>query len=263
MDVRSVLIERGIRPERRLGQYFLADEGVATRMVTYAAVTRNDIVLEIGAGAGSLTEHLSRAAKKVYAVEKDQALVALLRERFETEASVVELLEGDVLELPLPVFDKVVASIPFMISARLTYKLLLSEADFGLAVLLVQREFAERLVAAPRADAYGRLSVVAQALTDVAILETVPRGAFYPPAPVIGAVVRLQERVAKSNQIPDKVQFLEFVTAAFAQRRKKLKTIFKGRLGDERATWAELEQRPEELTPEAFVRLAQWLTREH
>jgi 16S rRNA (adenine1518-N6/adenine1519-N6)-dimethyltransferase len=245
MDVRSMLNERGMQPERRLGQYFLADEGVATRMVAYAALTRNDLVLEIGAGAGSLTEHLNRAAKKVYAVEKDQALVALLRERFETEASVTKILEGDVLELPLPVFDKVVASIPFMISARLTYKLLLREAGFGLAVLLVQREFAEKLVAAPRTNAYGRLSVLAQALS------------------VIGAVVRLQESEAKRDLIRDKAQFFEFVTAAFAQRRKKLKTIFKGLLGEERATWADLEQRPEELTPEAFVRLAHRLTREH
>jgi 16S rRNA (adenine1518-N6/adenine1519-N6)-dimethyltransferase len=262
MDVRSMLIERGIRPTRRLGQYFLVDEGVAARMVAYAAVTRNDVVLEIGAGTGSLTEHLNRTAKKVCAVEKDQALVALLREQFETEGSVTEILEGDVLAIPLPAFDKVVASIPFMISAQLTYKLLLHEAGFGLAVLLVQQEFAEKLVAAPRTDAYGRLSVLTRALADVAILETVPRAAFYPPAPVTGAVVRLQEIAAKTNLIRDKVQFFEFVTAAFAHRRKKLKTILKRRFG-ESATWAELEQRPEELTPEAFVRLAQSLTREH
>ncbi|MGC9444731.1 MAG: 16S rRNA (adenine(1518)-N(6)/adenine(1519)-N(6))-dimethyltransferase RsmA [Candidatus Methanospirareceae archaeon] len=260
MDVRSMLNERGIRPERGLGQYFLADEAVAMRMVSYAAVTRNDIVLEIGAGAGSLTEHLNRAAKKVYAVEKAQALVALLRERFEPETSVTEIREGDVLELPLPVFDKVVASIPFMISARLTYKLLLHEADFKLAVLLVQREFADKLVATPRTDAYGRLSVLAQALTDVELLEMVPRGAFYPPAPVIGAVVRLQVRAARRDMNWDKAQFFELVTAAFAQRRKTLKTIFKDRLEEKRATYAELEQRPEELTPEAFVRLSQRLT---
>ncbi|MBN1454845.1 MAG: ribosomal RNA small subunit methyltransferase A [Methanomicrobia archaeon] len=263
MDVRSMLIERGIRPERRLGQYFLADEGIAARMVEYAAVTRNDTVLEIGAGTGSLTGHLNRAAKKVYAVERDQALVALLRERFETEASATEILEGDVLALHVPAYNKVVASIPFKISARLTYRLLLHEAGFGLAVLLVQQEFAEKLVAAPRTAGYGRLTVLAQALADVAILETVPRGAFCPPAPVIGAVVRLQESAAKRKLVRDKVQFFEFVTAAFAQRRKKLKTIFKGRLGEERATCAELEQRPEELTPEAFVHVAGWLTGEH
>ena len=263
MDIRSMLIERGIRPERRLGQFFLVDEGVATRMVEYAAVTRNDIVLEIGAGAGSLTEHLNRSAKKVYAVEKDQALVTLLRERFEKEGAVTAVLEGDVLELSLPVFDKVVASIPFMISAPLMYKLLRREGGLGLTVLLVQQEFAEKLVAAPRTDAYGRLSVLAQALTDVAILENVPRGAFYPQAPVIGAVVRLQETSMKRNLIPDREQFFEFVTAAFAQRRKKLKTIFKGQLWEACATWAELDQRPEELTPEAFVRLAHMLTREH
>ncbi|HDS45031.1 MAG TPA: ribosomal RNA small subunit methyltransferase A [Methanomicrobia archaeon] len=259
-DVIGILKARGLRPERRLGQYFLTDEGVATRMITYAAVMPNDIVLEIGAGAGSLTELLNRAAKRVYAVEKDQALAALLRERFETAASVTEILEGDVLELSLPKFDKVVASIPFMISARLTYKLLLHEAGFGLAVLLIQHEFAEKLVAAPRTEAYGRLSVVAQALTDVEVLETVPRGAFYPPAPVIGAVVRLQESAAKRDLIGDKAQFLEFVTAAFAQRRKKLKAVFKGLYGEEHARCADLEQRPEELTPEAFIRLALWLT---
>ena len=255
-DVRSMLNEHGIRPERRLGQYFLTDEGVATRMVTYAGVTRDDTVLEIGAGTGSLTEHLNRAAKKVYAVERDQALVALLRERFEAKASATEILEGDVLEISLPMFDKVVASIPFMISARLTYKLLYRvEADLGLAVLLVQQEFAEKLVAAPRTDAYGRLSVLVQALTEVAILETVPRNAFYPPAPVTGAVVRLQESEAKRNLISDKAQIFEFVTAAFAQRRKKLRAIFKHGL-EQPALQTELEQRPEELTPEAFARLA-------
>ncbi len=257
MDVKSMLIEQGVRPVRRLGQYFLADETVAARMVAYAAVTRNDVVLEIGAGVGSLTEHLNLTAKKVYAVEKDQALVPLLRDIFETEASVTEILEGDVLEIPLPAFDKVVASIPFAISARLTYKLLLREQGVGLAVLLVQREFAEKLVAAPRTAAYGRLSVLTQALTDAAILETVPCGAFYPPAPVTGAVVRLQENAAKRAQIPDTAQFFEFVTTAFAHRRKQLRAIFKDRFGAQ-ATRAELEQRPEELTPEAFVRLAHY-----
>ncbi|HUV02187.1 MAG TPA: 16S rRNA (adenine(1518)-N(6)/adenine(1519)-N(6))-dimethyltransferase RsmA [Desulfobacteria bacterium] len=252
MDIRSILIERGIRPTRSLGQYFLVDDGVASRMVEYASVGHGDVVLEIGAGVGSLTEKLNQHAKRVYAVEKDRNLCALLQECYGRENSNTEVMECDIMKLELPEFDKVVASLPFLISSPITYKLLLREAGFGLAVLLYQKEFAQKLVAKPRSNLYGRLSVISQALAEIEIMEIVHRDAFYPPAPVKGAIVRLREN--ENCEIGDKRTFFEFVTAAFDQRRKKLRAIFKKtRLGGLKLP--ALDKRPEELRPEEFVTL--------
>ena len=258
MDVKSILIERGIRPTRQLGQYFLVDDSVVSRMVTYAGINGNDVVLEIGAGAGSLTGELARTAKKVYAVEKDSDLCELLRQHYGSDTSKTEILEGDVMKLELPDFDKVVASIPFLLSSPITYKLLLHPAGFGVAVLLYQKEFAQKLIAQPRSDSYGRLSVIAQALADLELLEIVPRDAFYPPAPVATVIVRLKQKKQAAKLLADKRVLFEFVTSAFDQRRKKMRTIFKKtRLGD--LTLPELERRPEELRADEFVALLEYL----
>jgi len=253
MDIRSILIERGIRPTRSLGQYFLVDDGVAMRMVEYAGVGHGDVVLEIGAGVGSLTEKLTQRAKRVYAVEKDRKLCALLQECYGRENSNTEIVECDIMKLELPEFDKVVASLPFLLSSPITYKLLLRETGFGLAVLLYQKEFAQKLVAKPRSNLYGRVSVISQALAEIEIMETVHRDAFYPSAPVKGAIVRLQENCV----VGDKQAFFEFVTAAFDQRRKIMRTIFKKtRLGGLKLP--ALNKRPEELRPEEFVTLMEY-----
>ncbi len=258
MDVKNILIERGIRPTRRLGQYFLIDDSVTTRMVEYAAVEENEVVLEIGAGVGSITEKLARTAKKVYAVEKDSDLCELLREHYGSETSKTEILEADFMKLELPAFDKVVASIPFLLSSPLTYKLLLHHAGFGIAVLLYQKEFAQKLTAKPRSDLYGRLSVIAQALADIELLEIVHRDAFYPPSPVKTAIVGMKRKEPAAERVEDKRAFFEFVTKAFDQRRKKMRTIFKKRLPAS-VTLAELEKRPEELSPEAFMKLVKYI----
>jgi len=251
MDVKKILIERGIKAKatRSLGQYFLIDDGVATRMVEYADVESSDVVLEIGAGVGSLTEKLERKAKKVYAVEKDEELCEVLKERYDNKSR-TEVLEGDIMKLELPKFDKVVASIPFSLSSPITYKLLLHNAGFGVAVLLYQKEFAQKMSAIPGSKLYGRLSVITQALADIEILELVHRDAFYPSPPVTAAIVRLREKVVENKE-----KFFELVTAAFGQRRKKMSSIFKTRfLGG--LALVELEKRPEELSPEEFVKIA-------
>lgn len=284
MDVKNILIARGIRATRSLGQYFLIDEDVASRMVDYAGVDCCDVVLEIGAGVGSVTEKLVRRAKKVYAVEKDKELCEVLRERYrnKNKDGGAEIIEGDIMKIELPRFDKVVASIPFSLSSAITYKLLLhnhnnnyNEAS-GLAlaaVLLYQKEFAKKLVARPRSDSYSRISVISQALARIEILELVHRDAFYPPSPVKTTIVRLkaydyEEQTAKSKSkavaeekeegivaMKDRKKFFEFVTTAFEQRRKKMGSIFKTRLlRDSRLVSAELDKRPEELSPDEFVR---------
>lgn len=256
MDIKNILIERGIRATRSLGQYFLVDDGVIARMVEYAGVDHDDMVLEIGAGVGSVTEKLEAKAKKVYAVEKDRGLCALLQERYSSnKESITEIIEGDFMKLELPEFDKVVASIPFSLSSSITYKLLLHDEGFGLAVLLYQKEFAQKLIAKPRAKQYGRLSVLAQAFADIELLEVVHRDAFYPVPPVKSAIVRLKEKRSEELQVEDKKKIFEFVTAAFDQRRKKMRAIFKSTFPAS-VKLAELDKRPEELTPGEFIKLA-------
>lgn len=259
MEVKKILMERGIRATRSLGQYFLVDDSVAARMVEYAGVKSGDVVLEIGAGVGSVTAKLERKAKNVYAVEKDKELCELLREQYGDKESKteVEVIEGDIMKINLPEFDKVVASIPFSLSSPITYKLLLHKAGFGLAVLLYQKEFAQKMVAEPGSKLYGRLSVIVQALADIEILELVHRDAFYPSPPVKTAIVRLKDKEKEKGKekriVEEKKKFFEFVTEAFEHRRKKMRNIFKtsGSLALE-----ELEKRPEELSPEEFVKLS-------
>jgi len=243
-----------VKAARSLGQYFLIDVAVAVRLVEYAGVERDDVVLEIGAGGGSITEKLADKAKRVYAVEKDKALCETLRAQYENtknNAEVkVKVIEGDIMKIELPEFDKVVANIPFSLSSPITYKLLLHDPGFGLAVLLYQKEFAGKMIAKPGSSFYGRLSVITQALADTEILELVHRDAFYPSPPVKTVMVRLKEK----GQIANKEAFFEFVTTAFEHRRKKMRNIFKTRFPGSLAL-EELEMRPEELSPDDFVRL--------
>jgi len=243
-----------VKAARSLGQYFLIDVAVTVRLVEYAGVERDDVVLEIGAGGGSITEKLADKAKRVYAVEKDKALCETLRAQYENtknNAEVkVKVIEGDIMKIELPEFDKVVANIPFSLSSPITYKLLLHDPGFGLAVLLYQKEFAGKMIAKPGSSLYGRLSVITQALADTEILELVHRDAFYPSPPVKTVMVRLKEK----GQIANKEAFFEFVTTAFEHRRKKMRNIFKTRFPGSLAL-EELEMRPEELSPDDFVRL--------
>ncbi len=255
MEVKKILMERGVRATRSLGQYFLVDDGVAARMVEYAGVGSGDVVLEIGAGVGSVTAKLEKKAKRVYAVEKDKELCVVLREHYGDKENKTEVIEGDIMEIELPEFDKVVASIPFSLSSPLTYKLLLHNAGFGLAVLLYQKEFAQKMVAKPGSKLYGRLSVIAQALADIEIIELVHRDVFYPSPSVKTAIVRLKEKEKEKRIVEEKKKFFEFVSEAFEHRRKKMRNIFKTSLPGSLAL-KELEKRPEELSPEEFVRLS-------
>ncbi|RJS70411.1 ribosomal RNA small subunit methyltransferase A, partial [Methanophagales archaeon] len=214
-----------VKAARSRSQYFLIDDAVVARLVNYAGVERDDVVLEIGAGGGSITEKLADKAKRVYAVEKDKALCESLRAQYENTKSKagVKVIEGDIMKIELPEFDKVVANIPFSLSSPITYKLLLHSAGFGLAVLLYQKEFAQKMIAKPGSSLYGRLSVIVQALADTEILELMHRDAFYPSPPVKTAMVKLKEK----GLIANKEAFFAFVTTAFEHRRKKMRNIFK------------------------------------
>lgn len=237
-------------------QHFLIDEQVLDRIIEYGRLNSSDIVLEIGAGYGNLTQKLAKKAGKVIAVEVDKELASSLA-GFER----VEVMIGDAMELDFPHFNKVISNLPYSISSPVTFKLLQYKFDMG--ILMYQHEFAKRLVALPGSRDYGRLSITVQFHADVEILEVVPRRAFSTPPKVDSAIVRLTPR-PPPYEVKDVDFFMDFITAAFSQRRKKLRNAISNKAGFlglrenalEKLPLDIIERRAETISPEDFAKLA-------
>lgn len=208
----------------RSDQYMLIDDLVLHHIITYACIHESDVILEIGAGTGILTEKLAEHAGMVIAIESDAPMARSLTQRFkDTTAGLVEVVHGDALKVEFSQFtwfNKVVSNLPYSISSKITFKLL--EHPFEEAILMYQYEFARRLAASHGSKDYGKLSIGVQYLADVELLEIVPPTAFSPQPGVRSAIVRLTPR-APEYEVADRNFFSRFLTAVFSQRRKKLK----------------------------------------
>ncbi|VVB89159.1 putative ribosomal RNA small subunit methyltransferase A [uncultured archaeon] len=196
-------------------QHFLIDKRVMNRIIEYGNLDSSDVVLEIGAGYGNLTELLAKRAGKVIAIEMDPQLASSIK-----ESQNLEVVVGDVLKMDFPQFNKVISNLPYSISSPVTFKLLRCKFDFG--ILMYQHEFAKRMVAAPVSKDYGRLSVTVQYYADARILEVVPAAAFSAPPQVSSAIVKLVPRPAPYT-VKDEDFFMRFLIAVFSQRRKTLR----------------------------------------
>jgi len=212
-------------------QYLLIDDPVLHRIVAYAGLRKSDVVLEIGAGTGVLTEKLAERAERVIAIESDPSFVRLLDQRFKntdnannTKNPNVEIVHGDALKIEFPRFNKIVSNLPYSISSQITFKLL--EYPFETAILMYQYEFAKRMAASHGSKDYGRLSIAVQYKTNVELLEIVPATAFSPEPSVRSAIVRLTMR-APEYDVLNYDFFSKFLNAVFAQRRKKLRNSIK------------------------------------
>ena len=248
----------GVFPKKRLGQNFTVNSDILQRLVSLASLTMDDVVLEVGAGFGFLTQLLSRDCKKVIAVEVDPQLINFLRKQLHGLRN-VDLLEGDILKVSIPSFNKVVSTPPYSISSPLLFRLL--ENKFEWAVLILQKEFAERLGASVGSKDYGRLTVTIYYRANVELLDYVPRTMFYPQPDVDSMMVRLKPR-APPFQVDDEETFFEVVRTLFTQRNKKVRNALipflrKRELAREDAvaladSIVNSEKRVRELTPEDF-----------
>jgi 16S rRNA (adenine1518-N6/adenine1519-N6)-dimethyltransferase len=240
-------------------QHFLMDDQVLERIIEYGNLTKTDTVLEIGAGYGNLTAKLAKRAGKVIAIEIDSELASSIK-RVEN----IEVLIRDALKDDFPHFNKVISNLPYSISSPVTFKLL--HHGFELGILMYQHEFAKRLVALPGSKDYGRLSIAVQYQARVDILEVVSRHAFSTPPKVDSAIVRVVPR-PPPYEVNDVSFFMKFITAAFSQRRKKLKNAILNNaamLGIEDSALEELpqdiiEQRAETLSPGELAKIADLL----
>ncbi len=189
--------KNNLKPNKLLGQNFLRDKNILRKMIAAAQLTKNDVVLEVGPGEGTLTEELARAAGRVLAVEKDKALAAQLKIKFQNHKN-VEIIENDILEFinHNPCFAnhryKVVANIPYYLTSHLIRLLLESDNPPRDIVLMVQKEVAQRICARP--PKMSLLAAATQFYATPKIIAKVPSGAFWPRPKVDSAIIKITPR---------------------------------------------------------------------
>lgn len=233
-------------------------------MIKYAAIGKNDVVLDIGAGLGFLSRFAAERCKKVLAIEADQQVISILREQL-TGIDNVEIIMGDIFKTNLPDFNKIVSAPPYNISSDLMLWILQQNFDCG--VLVFQEEFVHRLVACVGTEEYGWLTVYTQCRADVELLENVSKTAFYPQPKVDSTIIRLVLKTQKPCLKVSDIAFRRFLQTLFTHRNRKVRgavlPYLRGVLGLSKLE-AEgaleklpyLEKRPRELTPEDFGVLA-------
>lgn len=264
-DPDRLLSRAGVKGDPNRDQHFLIDDRVIDRIADYGTDLPGSFesVLEIGAGTGALTDRLLQRSSLVFAVELDARLADFLTREFSEaiDSGRLEVIHGDALEVPLPSVDAVVANLPYSAASEIIFRLLPLAVPM---VVMVQREFAERLVAEPGTPEYGRLTVTAGWYAEADILEIVPPTAFEPPPPVDSAVVRFVPSEPPVGVTPE--TFHAVVTAVFTQRRKTLRNAIRNTthisgIDDAAAILDELDEdllatRPDTITPAEYAEIS-------
>ena len=264
--LREVIARHGLQASRALGQNFLLDEQLLTRIAAIPGKLEGQQVLEVGPGPGGLTRALLRAGAQVTAIEMDRRCLPALAELDELFPAQLRVLEGDAMKVPhgLEGPFHVVANLPYNVGTALLVGWLSGETwppQWASLTLMFQHEVAERIVAAPGSGAYGRLAVLTQWRSTPKLTLKVHRSAFTPPPKVMSAVVHLTP-----TAMPEGVsaRMLERLTeSAFGQRRKMLRQSVKGLPGALAALdrlGIDPERRAETLSVAEFVELARVLT---
>lgn len=213
--------QHGITLNKNLGQNYLIDKNKRNQIIGFGDVDKNDVVLEIGTGIGTLTIELAKKAKKVIAIEQDENICKILTERLKDEKiDNVELINDDALKVDFPKFNKIISNLPYQISSPITFKFL--EYDFDLAILMYQKEFADRMNGEVGSKNYSRLSAMLYFKCNVETLTNVSAESFIPKPKIDSTVVKL---TPKENRISDadfKI-YSNFTKALFQHRNKKIK----------------------------------------
>jgi 16S rRNA (adenine1518-N6/adenine1519-N6)-dimethyltransferase len=253
-------------PRKRFGQHFLTDPRILGRIADALEPMEGQVVIEIGPGRGALTDVLVPRAGRVIAIEIDRDLAPRLRDKYADDPRLT-VVEGDVLQQD---FSALAGGAPYLVAGNVPYNITTPILFHALvtprperAVYLVQKEVAERVVAAPGSEHYGALSVNVQSVAHAELVFRVPAGAFNPPPKVESAVLRITPRRDPVVSPADEARYRSMVQAAFGLRRKQLRrvvrTIFSldAEAADRVVNAAGLnpELRPEVLTPADFARL--------
>lgn len=264
----------GVRPRKRFGQHFLNQAGTAERIVEASGLCPSEVVVEVGPGLGALTRFILPKVRQLHLVELDRDLAALLETHLTAMEGRVSFYQQDILTFDFCRLARreaeplvVLGNLPYHISSPLVFRLLEARECLKRAVLMVQKEVGERLVAGPGGKDYGVLSVLLGVYARLRALFVVGPGQFYPPPKVDSLVVSIDFTGLAAPAEPSFAFLREVVNCCFQQRRKTLHNSLKrygGAAGErlERAfvmSGIDPKRRPETLTPQEFVGLAQAL----
>lgn len=227
----AVLQKYGFNFQKKFGQNFLIDTHVLEKIVRAAEITKEDLVLEIGPGIGTLTQYLCEAAGKVIAVEIDRNLIPILTEDTLSAYDNVTVINEDVLKLDIKEIAerenggrpiKVVANLPYYITTPIIMGLFESHVPLASITVMVQKEVADRMQAPPGGKDYGALSLAVQYYAEPYIAANVPANCFMPRPNVGSAVIRLMLHEKPPVEVTDEALLFKLIRASFAQRRKTL-----------------------------------------
>ena len=270
---RALLSAWNLHPVKQLGQNFLADPSTAGMIVERAGISADDVILEIGSGLGALTVPAAAAAAKVYAVETDRKIADLLKtELLAGSIANVDIIRNNILNLDIEktVADEdrkiiVIGNLPYNISSQILVQLIKSRAVINRAVVMFQKELAERLIADPGGKEYGRITVMLGYCADIKSVAVVKARMFYPRPRVDSEVLEIRFKEEIAHPADDEAFLFKVIKAAFGKRRKTLKNaLSRSQLGiDAPTTVKALEaaaidpiRRAETLTVDEFVRLS-------
>ena len=274
----AVLQKYGFVFQKKYGQNFLIDTRVLDRIIEASEITKDDFVLEIGPGIGTMTQYLACAARKVVAVEIDKALIPILEDTL-SDYDNARVINNDVLKVDIAKLAeeenggkpiKVVANLPYYITTPILMHLIESKIPFQEFVVMMQKEVADRISAEPNTKAYGSLSIAVQYYMTAKVAFIVPRTVFVPAPNVDSAILKMVRREEPAVTVKDEDFFFSVSKASFVHRRKTLWNNLTSRFGKTEEIKAKLEAgiqaaglqpsvRGEALSLEDFARLADGL----
>lgn len=248
---KEILEKHGFSFKKSLGQNFIVEPNILTKIVQAAGLDKETNVIEVGPGIGALTEHLGRAAHKVLAFEIDDRLLPVLADTLSPYDN-IEIVHSDILKANLPALvaqnfpDErrlmVVANLPYYITTPIIMHFLASEVKIDGLVIMMQKEVADRITAKPGTKAYGSLSIAIQYYMTAEVAFIVPKTVFMPQPNVDSAIIRLTRRETPAVTVQNEVHFFKLVKGSFVQRRKTLWNNLLATYGKDPAVKEALEQ---------------------
>ena len=261
-EIQALLKEHRVVPSKKFGQNFLIDREFVSKITTAASLRKEDTVLEIGPGIGNLTQELAKNAKHVFAIEKDQAMITVLKETTKNYNNIT-IIHGDALEEKIPFAGpyKIIANLPYYITSPLIRKFLETTNQPTGIIVMVQKEVADRICA--KTPKMNLLAVSVQFYATVTLEALVPKEVFWPMPSVNSAIIKI---TPKNETLPcEPALFFRIVKAGFSQPRKQLINNFSAHLQisrDATTTWLlnnkiAPEQRAQTLTMDNWISLTQ------
>ena len=230
MATKFVLERFGFSFQKKFGQNFLIDQNILENIISEAGITKDDFVLEIGPGIGTMTQYICEAARKVVAVEIDKNLIPILEETLKDYTNVTVINE-DILKIDLQTFIqeknegrpiKIVANLPYYITTPIIMELFESHAPIESITVMVRKEVADRMQVGPGTKDYGALSLAVQYYSNPKVVMVVPPSCFMPRPNVSSSVIRLERYVEPPVQVSNEKLMFQIIRASFNQRRKTL-----------------------------------------